>query len=80
MSATLVGQESERDKGRAIWWWWAEGDRFALFLSEESIVRTVPGTVLRIRVRVVRVAAESSVASDVREVPSFGMNDVPDLL
>jgi hypothetical protein len=43
-------------------------------------VRSVPAPILRVRVRVVRVSTETGVASDVGEVATFGVDDVPDLL
>ena len=48
----------------------------ALFLHEQSVVRTVPRTVLRVRSRVVREAAEPRVTTDGGKVAPRRMNDV----
>lgn len=58
----------------------SEPDRLALLLAEQAVVRTVPTPVLRIRVRVVRVAAEAVVAADVGQVATLGVDNVPYLL
>ena len=70
-----------RDLARlTVFGWRSEPDRLALFLAEQAVVRTVPAPVLRIRVRVVRVAAEAVVASDVGQVATLGVDDIPHLL
>ena len=70
-----------RDLARlTVFGWRSEADRLALLLAEQSVMRTVPTPVLRIRVRVVRVAAETVVASDVGQVATLGVDDIPHLL
>ena len=53
-----------------------EIQHLVLFGYEQSVVRSVPILVLRIRMRIVRQSSESLVSSDSGQVSSFGVNNV----
>lgn len=53
-----------------------EIDHLAFFRDEQSVVRTVPGSILRIRRRVFRHAAESLVPSDGGKITPVRVDDV----
>lgn len=51
-----------------------------LRLDEQSIVRAEPRSILRVGMRIVGETADTLVPSDSGQVPSFGMDDIVDLL
>jgi hypothetical protein len=49
-------------------------------LNEQSVVRTEPRSILRVGMRIVGKATDTLVPSNGGQVPSFGMDDIIDLL